>query len=240
MKKVIIMGATSGIGLELAKLYLERQCTVGLAGRRIDKLETLQAEYPRQAHVKQIDVNSPEAPALLEELAEECGGMDLYIHSSGIGYNNPDLNPELEIRTTCTNVTGFTRAIDTAFNYFARQGKGHIAAISSIAGTKGLGAAPAYSATKRYQNTYLSALRQQNRIRHCHIRITDIKPGFVHTALIEGSRYPLQMEVGYAARRIFRAIEKGRRAAVIDWRYAIIVGGWRLLPCRVWEYLPVK
>lgn len=239
MKKVIIMGASSGLGLELAKLYIAKGCTVGIAGRRTELLQALQTTYPG-LHVKTIDVNRPEAPELLEELIADLGGMDLYIHSSGIGHNNPVLDPEPEIRTTCTNVTGFTRLITAAFNHFTRQGGGHLAAISSIAGTKGLGAAPAYSASKRYQSTYLSALRQQARLRHCPIRVTDIRPGFVRTPLIEGGSYPLQLEAGYAARKIFSAIEHRRRTAVIDWRYALLVGAWQLLPNWLWERLPVK
>ena len=182
---------------------------------------------------------SADAPAALEKLVRACGGMDLYVHSSGIGFNNPQLTLDAETQTVTTNAVGFTQMIDTAFNYFARQGHGHIAAITSIAGTQGLGAAPAYSATKKYQSTYLTALAQLARVRRRSVRITDIRPGFVRTALIEGGRYPLQMNVEYAARRACRAIERRRRIAVVDWRYAILVACWRLIPRCLWERIPV-
>ena len=182
---------------------------------------------------------SADAPAALEKLVRACGGMDLYVHSSGIGFNNPQLTLDAETQTVTTNAVGFTQMIDTAFNYFARQGHGHIAAITSIAGTQGLGAAPAYSATKKYQSTYLTALAQLARVRRRSVRITDIRPGFVRTALIEGGRYPLQMNVEYAARRACRAIERRRRIAVVDWRNAILVACWRLIPRCLWERIPV-
>lgn len=239
MKKVIIMGATSGLGRKLAEHYIAAGCVVGVAGRRSELLESLQAQCPERVRAAVIDVTTDQAPTQFLRLVDDCGGMDLYVHSSGIGFNNLQLDPDAEQLTTLTNVVGFTRMVDTAFDYFMRQGRGHLAAITSIAGTQGLGAAPAYSASKRYQSTYLTALAQQTRIRHCPVRITDIRPGFVRTALIAGSHYPLQMDADYASRQIFRAIERHRRVAVVDWRYALLVAGWRLIPRWLWERLPV-
>ena len=93
--------------------------------------------------------------------------------------------------------------VTAAFRYFARQGNGHIAIISSIAGTKGLGAAPAYSATKRFQNTYLDALEQLACMQHLSIRFTDIRPGFVATGLLnDGKHYPMLMNTAYVARKL--------------------------------------
>lgn len=235
MKHVIITGATSGIGMEVAKHYIAAGCTVGIAGRRIEILEKIKILAPERIFIKKIDITEKGAKKLLDELIEECGGMDLYFHSSGIGYNNARLDEELELKTVATNCEGWARMINHAFNYFAEKGKGHIAAISSIAGTKGLGAAPAYSATKRFQNTYLSALKQQSKMRKADIRITDIRPGFVTTDLIAGANYPMQMDVKYAAREIYNAVENGKRIAYIDWKYAILVFFWRLIPRCVWE-----
>lgn len=235
MKRVIIIGATSGIGLEIAKNYIASGCIVGIAGRRLENLEKIKVLAPERIFVKQIDVTKEDAASLLDELIADCGGMDIYFHSSGIGYNNPSLDEDLEKRTVQTNCEGWTRMIDRAFNYFVKKGSGHIAAISSIAGTRGLGAAPAYSATKRFQNTYLSALKQQSKMRGAKITITDIRPGFVTTDLIAGAKYPMQMSVGYAARNIFNAVENKKRIAYIDWKYAILVFFWRLIPRCIWE-----
>lgn len=235
MGRIIIMGATSGIGMEVAKLFIADSWTVGVAGRRGEPLMRLAALAPGRVLTRQIDVTDEHAATLLMELVEECGGMDVYLHSSGIGYNNPALRPDDELRTVETNGVGFVRMTGAAFNYFAARGSGHVAAITSIAGTKGLGAAPAYSATKRMQSTYLSALKQQAAMRGARIAVTDIRPGFVRTGLLGGARYPMQMDAKDVARSIHHAIMSRRRVAVIDWRYAILVALWRLIPRPLWE-----
>ena len=230
-KKAIVMGATSGIGMEVAKLLAAKGWQVGIAGRRIERLQALIPDNkatPQGGIIcyQQIDVTSAEAPSQLLELIDKLGGMDLYFHSSGIGWQNNSLDIEKELKTVETNGLGFTRMVDTAFNWFVHHHssqKARIACITSIAGTKGLGAAPAYSATKRFQNHYLECLSQQARMRHLPISITDIRPGFVKTDLIAGSTYPLQLQPEDVAKHIVRAIEKGKEVKVIDWRYAILV-----------------
>ena len=145
MKRAIIIGATSGIGEEVAKLLIQQGWHIGIAGRREEALEKLQATAPGQIEIQRLDVTDPDAPTLLETLIRKLGGMDLFFLSSGIGSQNPDLKPEIELNTARTNVEGFTRMVTAAFNHFKTQGGGHIAVISSIAGTKGLGIAPAMS-----------------------------------------------------------------------------------------------
>ena len=269
-KKAIVMGATSGIGMEVASLLAQRGWQVGIAGRRIERLEEVKrntnllisesskAYKGEIACYQQIDVTSPEAPSLLLKLIEKLGGMDLYFHSSGIGWQNNSLDIEKEMKTVETNGLGFVRMVDTAFNWFAQQNLGQepgqgqrqgkdrscdtyrIACITSIAGTKGLGAAPAYSATKRFQNHYLECLTQQAHMRHLPIAITDIRPGFVKTDLIAGSNYPLQLTPQEVARQIVRAIERGKSVKTIDWKYSILVSLWRLIPRWIWTRLTIK
>lgn len=247
-KKAIVMGATSGIGMEVAKLLAAKGWQVGIAGRRIERLQALIPDNkatPQGGIIcyQQIDVTSTEAPSQLLELIDKLGGMDLYFHSSGIGWQNNSLDIEKELKTVETNGLGFTRMVDTAFNWFAthhqNNSKARIACITSIAGTKGLGEAPAYSATKRFQNHYLECLTQQARMRHLPISITDIRPGFVKTDLIAGSTYPLQLQPEDVAKHIVRAIEKGKEVKVIDWRYAILVFFWRLIPRGLWTRLRI-
>lgn len=235
-KKAIVMGATSGIGKEVALLLAAKGWKVAIAGRRMEKLQEVKAMTNGGiVCYRQIDVNADDAPELLLDLIAELGGIDLYFHSSGIGWQNNSLNITKELATIQTNGMGFTRMVCTAFNWFATNGvEGRIACISSIAGTKGLGAAPAYSATKRFQNHYLECLAQQARMRHLPISITDIRPGFVATDLIAGSEYPLQLRAVDVAVKIVKAIERGREVEVIDWRYAILVFLWRLIPRWIW------
>lgn len=160
MKRAIIIGATSGIGQEVAKCLLLEGWQIGIAGRRQSALETLQRVAPDQIEIQALDVTLEDAAEKLNVLIEKTGGMDLFLLSSGIGFQNMKLDMEVELNTARTNVEGFTRMVDTAFAYFKKNGGGHLAVISSIAGTKGLGVAPAYSATKRFQNTYIDALEQ--------------------------------------------------------------------------------
>ena len=167
--------------------------------------------------------------------------MDIYCHVSGIGAQNPTLDPAVELRTMETNVMGFTRMITAAYNYFARQGSGHIAVITSIAGTKGLGTATAYSASKRMQNTYLDALSQLSHMRKLKIAFTDIRPGFVATDLLNKEhRYPMLMPLCPVARKAFRAIVRRRRRVIIDWKFSVLVFFWRLIPAGLWERMPVS
>lgn len=240
MKKAVVIGATSGIGYEVAKELIKQGWKVGIAGRRGEALDAFKSTAPDNIETQALDVTHPDAADKLHSLIEKLGGMDLFLLSSGIGYQNRDLNPEVELNTTLTNVEGFTRMVTAAFGYFKQQGGGHLAVISSIAGTKGLGVAPAYSATKRYQNTYIDALAQLSRMQKLNISFTDIRPGFVATDLLKGGNYPLLMQADRVGASIVRALNRKKRIAIIDGRYALLVFFWRLIPRWVWERLPVS
>jgi short-subunit dehydrogenase len=242
MKKAIIIGASSGIGQEVSKLLIAEGYKVGIAARRLSFLDKFKEEYPDKVITKQLDVTSENATETLLKLIDELGGMDLFFLASGIGKQNPNLNLNLELQILNTNVLGFTRMTSTAFNYFKTSEKsGHIAVISSIAGTKGFGVATSYSSSKRFQNTYIQSLAQLARIEKLNIKFTDIKPGFVDTALLSDEHsYPLKMNADYVAKKIVKAIRKRKRSVVIDWRYAVLVFFWKLIPNCIWERLKIK
>lgn len=240
-KKVIIIGATSGIGREVALIYIAQGWKVGVAGRREAELKALRSAYPEQVSAQALDVTKEDAPQKLQALIEQVGGMDVFLLSSGIGKQNPTLETGLELTTAATNVEGFIRMTNAAFHYFEQQGHGHLAVISSIAGTKGLGAAPAYSATKGFQNIYMDALDQLARMKKLNIRFTDIRPGFVATPLLNNQKkYPMLMDAPIVALDIVSAIEKKKRVAIIDWKFRLLVGFWRLIPKWIWLRLPIK
>ena len=235
-KKAIIVGASSGIGMEVAKVLLSDGWHLGIAARREDKLLELKSMAPERIKVMAIDVTQSDAGERLLSLIDELGGMDLYFHASGIGRQNRNLEADIELRTMGTNAVGFTRMIGTAYRYFAQRGEGHIAAITSIAGTKGLGPAPAYSATKALQATYLQALEQQSRQSGLRIWFTDIRPGFVDTALLNGDfKYPMLLQPAAVARDIVGSIYKRRHVRIIDLRYRILTFFWRLIPNWLWR-----
>lgn len=211
---------------------------LGVAARREDRLEALKQLAPDRVEVQSIDVTADDAAVRLRSLIDRMGGMDLFFYASGIGKQNRTLTPDIELNTMNTNAMGFTRMIGEAYRYFAERGEGHIAAITSIAGTKGLGPAPSYSATKALQNVYLQALEQQAIARGLNIRFTDIRPGFVDTDLLSGDfRYPMMLKPEKVARQIVRAIHHKCHIKVIDWRYAILTSLWRRIPRPLWRHL---
>lgn len=238
MKNVVIIGASSGMGLEVAKLLIERGCRLGVAARRDDRLQALKNLASDRVVTTTLDVTHEDAPQRLRSLINELGGMDLFFYSSGIGKQNRTLEPEIELNTMNTNAMGFTRMIGEAYRYFAERGHGHIAAITSIAGTKGLGPAPSYSATKAMQNVYLQSLEQQANARGLKISFTDIRPGFVNTDLLKGDfNYPMMLKPEKVARHIVGAILNKRHVVVIDWKYAILTALWRRVPRPIWRHL---
>ena len=241
MKSIIIIGSSSGIGRSTARIFAQKGWRVIATARRTDKLEELRNEAPDLITTASTDVTEDGADTRLTDIINENGGVDVIMNVAGIGKQNKGMDTSIETATSETNSTGFMRMVSAAFRYFADKGGGHIAVVSSIAGTKGLGSAPAYSATKRMQNTYIDALDQLSRMKKLNIKFTDIRPGFVRTALLDDNHdYPLQMDVDKVAAEAVRAIEKQKRVCVIDWRYRIVTALWSLAPRWLWVRLPVQ
>lgn len=122
---------------EVAKGLLLQGWKVGVAGRRQSTLEAFRTIAPDNIETEVLDVTKDDATEKLHKLIEKLGGMDLFLLSSGIGHQNMELNPDIELQTVGTNVEGFTRMVTAAFQYFHLHSGGHLAVISSIAGTKG-------------------------------------------------------------------------------------------------------
>ena len=243
MKKAIIVGGSSGIGEQVAYLLLQEGYSLGIAARRVEKLKEIQNKYgAERVKIIDLDVQKEEASKKLNDLINDLGGMDLYFHASGIGCQNIDLVSETEVEITKTNCEGFVRLVTLAFNWFYENKKqGHIAVISSIAGTKGLGVSPAYSATKAMQNTYIQSLCQLSKIKKADISFTDIRPGFVETDLLNKSKhYPFLMKKEKCAKQIIKALKRKKRILIIDWKFRLVVLLWRLIPSYIWERIIVK
>lgn len=244
MNKIVIMGATSGIGLHLAEAYAAMGWSVGVAGRKEAPMKELKEMFPDSVEWQKIDVTKADAPQRLLELIRSLGGMDVYLHVAGIGFENSELDVDKDVATAETNVVGFTRMLDTAYRFFRKMSEkgigGHIAVISSVAGTKGIGRLASYSASKKYQSTYLEALEQLARTERADIAFTDIRPGWVRTPLLEDDRvYPMTMTEEKVVPLIIKAIRKRTRIAVVDWRWAVAVAFWRLLPGFLWIRMPL-
>ena len=244
MKKIIIIGASSGMGMKIATDFARAGWRVGIAARNEERLRAVRDLFPDRIVYSTIDVTAQDAVKRFENLIEELDGMDILLYAAGTGWYNPELNLGKDEATIGVNVTGFTRIINADYRYFkatANVSKGRIAAITSVAGVKGLGVSAAYAASKRYQWTYLQAIDQLAHSQHVNVSITDIRPGFVDTPLLEGNHnYPMLMSVDYVAPRIEKAIMQRRRVATVDSRWAVVSGLWSLIPDMLWRHLEVK
>lgn len=236
------MGASSGIGLRVAEAFASRGVKVGMAARHTEAMRELKKRYPDMVEYESIDVTHANAPELLGKLIEKLGGMDIYFHVAGIGYENLVLDPQREVNIIATNLGGFARMLSTAYRYFRDNHRaGRIAAITSVAGTNGIGRLSAYSASKKGAQAYMVALEQLATEEGAKVSFTDIRPGWIRTPLlVEGLKYPMEMTLDYAVPLIIRAIVKRPRVAVIDWRWNILVGLWRSVPNCAWTKIKMK
>jgi short-subunit dehydrogenase len=236
MKKAIVIGATSGIGKRLSELLVENNYKVGITGRRTELLNKLKQKNPDSYLIKTLDITDTAIiDDNLEELTSELGGLDLLIISSGTGDINDNLDFEIEKRTIDTNVTGFTCVADWTFNYFQKQTYGHLVAITSIGGLRGSRTAPSYSATKAFQINYLEGLRQKAYKESKRIVITDIRPGFVDTAMAKGNGLFWVMSVEKTVQQIYSAIKREKRIAYVTKRWNVLARILKNIPGSIFE-----
>jgi short-subunit dehydrogenase len=238
MKRAIVIGASSGIGKELAIILSRNGFAVGLMARRIDLLEELRSSLPNPAFSRQADISDhAQAMAVLGDLIEEMGGVDLVVISSGTGFINPDLDWAKEKSTLDVNVVGFAGMANVAFRHFVKAGRGHLVGISSIAAIRGSGGAPAYGASKAFMSNYLEGLRISARKAGLSIAVTDIQPGFVDTAMAKGHGFFWVASPQKAARQIYDAIRRKARHAYVTKRWSVI--GWllKVLPDSIYSRL---
>jgi len=227
MEKAIIVGASSGIGKELAKILAGKGYAVGLAARRGELLLRIQKELPSRVYIKIMDVrNVDDTQKSLADLIAEMGGVDLVIISAGIGHVNLELDLGKEMETVATNVQGFTVVANIAFRHFLSQGGGHLVGISSIASIRGGADAPAYNASKAFISNYLQGLTQKAVKSGLPIWVTDIQPGFVDTDMAKGEGLFWVASVTKAAEQIYTAVARKRSHAYVTRRWRLV--GWLL------------
>lgn len=222
MKKALIVGASSGIGKALARELVQNKYRVGVTGRREAHLLELQKEQPEQIQIAAFDTTEPNAIEQLEALEKRLGGIDLFIISAGIGHLNLDYDYSLENETNQLNVVAFTRLVNWSMRYFEKQGWGHLVNISSVASRRGGRQAPAYSASKAYQSIYLEGMAQKVAYDKLPIYTTDVRPGFVKTAMAKADKMFWVSSKEKAARQIFRSIQRKKRIVYISRRWVII------------------
>ncbi len=238
MKKAIVIGASSGIGRELAKILSNNGYVVGIMARRTHLLNELRNETGRELLVQGIDVADAEtAMGTLTNFIREMGSVDVIIISAGTGDLNNDLNWQLENTTIGTNVTGFAALANVAIHHFMEKGSGHLVGISSIAALRGGRESPAYNASKAFESNYMEGLRQKIRKSRLPITVTDIKPGYVKTAMAKGEGIFWAASADKAALQIYRAINRRASNAYVTKRWRLIAWLLKLMPSPIYERL---
>ncbi|HEY9364961.1 MAG TPA: SDR family NAD(P)-dependent oxidoreductase [Chitinophagaceae bacterium] len=236
MKKIIVIGGTSGMGRSIAALYAAGQNQVSVTGRRMELLDELQTQFPA-IQTACFDIMGDNVIQQLQLLIEKSGGADLIIISAGGGEPSEDLDWKLDEWTVQLNVNAFVKIANWAFHFFNQQGHGQLACISSIAANRGNAAAPAYSAAKAFQSTYMEGLSIKATKLNKPIYFTCIEPGFVNTKMAKSKKLFWVVPVEKAARQIINAIEHKKRKVYISKRWRLIAWLAKNLPYVVYKRL---
>ena len=233
---IVIIGATSGIGKTLFEKYAIGENRIGIIGRREHLLDELRQEYPQTTIAVKADVtNIMEIEQAITTLHNAFRYIDLAIVCSGTGDINITLDYAIEQPTINTNVVGWTFVVDHFYTLFELQGFGHLVAITSVGGQRGEMMAPAYSASKAYQINYMEGLRKRAYKSSSHIRVTDIRPGLVDTAMAKGDGLFWVMPVEKVASQIMTAIRKKKSKAYVTKRWHLLAIINKNLPYRLYK-----
>jgi short-subunit dehydrogenase len=237
----VITGASSGIGWELAKLLASQQCAVGVLARRKDRLETLVAEIQaaggKAACVAGDVTDRAQTVAAIRALRDQLGPVDLLIANSGVGVPTTlePLNIDEVEQMFKVNTLGVIYAIEAVLPEMVQRGRGHLAAISSLASYLGMPGESGYCSSKAAVNVYMEGLRIQ--LRQRGVAVTLICPGFIETPMTAVNTFwmPFLMKADRAARLIVRALARKKKVYNFPWQTALLMRGATWLPDWVLE-----
>lgn len=235
MQSVFITGGTTGIGMELAKLYLARGWKVGVCGRdRLKFEEGFQVDRDNISFYAVDVANREELQAAIADFSHSIG-LDVLIANAGISYQFKTKIPDFEwsYKMVHVNLLGVMYAFEAALNVMIPRSQGQLVAISSIAGYNGLPGASAYSATKAAVSKYCESLHLD--FRQFGISVTAINPGFIDTPLTQKNQHhmPFLMPAPKAAKKIIRAIDKKKMVYAFPFIFSSLVRLLGVIP-RTW------
>ena len=240
-KVVFLTGASSGIGEALALAIAKRGAALGLVARRRELLDDL-ADRCRKFDIKvrvfPLDVTDEEALyEAADEMRAEFGRIDILIANAGIGGNDEETRaytPRAVRKVIDTNLIGAVNAVHAVAAKMAERGSGHLVAISSLAGFRGLPKSAAYSASKAGMTAFFESVRLD--LKHSGVDVTIVQPGFIRTPLTSGrtNKMPFLMELDDAIPLFLKAIEKKKKFAAFPWQLATLVRAGKLMPA--WLY----
>ena len=238
---VFLTGASSGIGEGIAIALAKKGAVLGLVARREELLLDLKTrceEAGGQARTFVCDVVDADALAdAAERFRAEFGHIDVMVANAGISGNSKDtrdLVPQAVKNVFDTNLMGAVNAVHAVLPAMLERGSGHLVAISSLAGFRGLPRSAAYSASKAAMTAYFESVRLD--VAEKGIDVTIIQPGFIRTPLTAGreAKMPFLMDLDDAIPLFIRAVEKKKRFSAFPWQLATIVRAARLMPA--WLY----
>lgn len=235
MRAVFITGGTTGIGLELAKLYASKGWKVGVCGRERSKFEDHFTSHRDNVSFYELDVSDRDKVKAAISNFSKSIGLDLLIANAGIGYKFKTKIPDFDYsyKMVHVNLLGVMYSFEAALDVMIPSGKGQLVAISSIAGYNGLPGVSAYSATKAAVQKYCESLHLD--LKQFNINVTTICPGFVDTPLTQNNHHPMPflMKAPRAAELIFNAIEKKKMIYAFPFLISAFVRILSILP-RTW------
>lgn len=240
-KVVLLTGASSGIGEGIALAVAKRGATIGLVARRRELLDDLAnrcRELGGQARVFPIDVTDASAvSAAADEMRSEFGRIDILIANAGIGGNDAETRsytPDSVKKVIDINLLGAANAVYAVVGPMIEHRSGHIVAVSSLAGFRGLPKSAAYSASKAGMTAFFESVRLD--VQPSGIDVTIIQPGFIRTPLTSAraNKMPFLMELDDAIPHFLKAIEKKKKFAAFPWQLATMVRAGRFMPA--WLY----
>lgn len=240
-KVVFLTGASSGIGEALAIALARKGATLGLLARREELLKELAAKCEQaggKASYFSVDVTDSKAVSeAAEKLRNEFGKIDVLIANAGIGGNNSEtrnLNPDAVAKVININLLGAVNAVSAVLPEMLKNKSGHLVAVSSLAGFRGLPKSAAYSASKAGMTAFFESVRLD--VQDNGVAVTIIQPGFIKTPLTSGraSKMPFLMELDDSIPHFINAIERRKKFAAFPWQLATLVRAGRIFPA--WLY----
>ncbi len=232
--KVVITGASSGLGRALAEEYARRGATLGLIARRGELLRKLAASLPVRSHVYEADVR--DAGALAEcagDFVGQAGCPDIVIANAGVSAGTDTASAADNAvfdEILSVNVVGMMLTFQAFLAPMHGRGRGTLAGVASVAGFRGMPGASAYCASKAAAISYLESLRIE--LRGSGLQVVTLCPGYIDTPMTAVNRYrmPFLITAEHAARAMVRAVDRGRRFHVLPWQMALAARLMRLLP----------
>ncbi len=234
MKRALIVGATSGIGREMALQLSAMGVELGLTGRRVDLLESLQNELPTRSVIAKMDVADADAArADLDSILHELGDTDCIILNAGISGNGLPHDWARVRDVIDINARGFAGLAMASVAYFKARGTGHLVGISSVASQVPSGRSAVYAASKSFISFFMQGLRANANAEGWTLHVSDIRPGFIHTPMTEKLTHMFwTVDVTYATRQMVRGILNKSQRVYVPKRWWTIHWLAQLLPYR--------